>query len=72
MVDQNERPYSIKDLTVLHNLSSRTVIRLYENEPGVLILQGSPDHQRKTGRRYRTMRVPRHVYLRVKQRLENR
>lgn len=71
-VDPNERPYSINDLIVLHNLSSKTVIRLYENEPGVQILQGSREHQQKLGRRYRTIRVPRHVYMRVKHRLENR
>lgn len=72
MVDPTERPYSIQDLMVLHNLSYRTVVRLYENEPGVQVLQASPDHQRKIGRRYRTIRVPRNVYMRVKHRLENR
>ena len=72
MVDPNERPYSIRDLTVLHNLSYRTIVRLYESEPGVLVLQTSPDHQRKTGRRYRTIRVPRQVYMRVKHRMENK
>jgi transcriptional regulator GlxA family with amidase domain len=72
MVDANERPYSIDDLAVLHNLSRRTVIRLYENEPGVLVLQASREQQRAMGRRYRTIRVPRHVYMRVKHRLENR
>lgn len=72
MVDPNERPYSIKDLTVLHNLSYRTVVRLYENEPGVLVLQASPEHRRKIGRRHRTIRVPRHVYMRVKHRMEVR
>jgi len=72
MVDPTERPYSIQDLMVLHNLSYRTVVRLYENEPGVQVLQSSREHQRKIGRRYRTIRVPRHVYMRVKHRLENR
>ena len=72
MVDPNERPYSIQDLMVLHNLSYRTVVRLYENEPGVQVLQASSDHERKIGRRYRTIRVPRNVYMRVKHRLENR
>ena len=71
-VDPNERPYSINELTVLHNLSRRTVIRLYENEPGVQILQGSRDHQQALGRRHRTVRVPRHVYMRVKHRLEKK
>lgn len=72
MVDQSERPYSIKDLTVLHNLSYRTVVRLYENEPGVQILQSPPERQRKLGRRYRTIRVPQHVYMRVRHRMEVR
>jgi hypothetical protein len=72
MVDPNERPYSIKDLMVLHNLSFNTVSRLYEHEPGVLVLQASAEHRRKIGRRYRTIRVPRHVYLRVRRRLEIR
>ena len=66
MVDSNERPYSINDLMVLHNLSYRTIVRLYENEPGVQILQASQDHQQALGRRYRTIRVPRHIYMRVK------
>jgi transcriptional regulator GlxA family with amidase domain len=72
MIESNERPYSIDDLAVLHNLSRRTVIRLYQNEPNVQILQASRDHERTIGRRYRTIRVPRHVYMRVKHRLENR
>jgi hypothetical protein len=71
-VDPNQRPYSINELTVLHNLSRRTVIRLYENEPGVQILQASRDHQQALGRRHRTIRVPRHVYMRVKHRLEKK
>jgi hypothetical protein len=71
MAPMDERPYSINELTVLHNLSRRTIIRLYENEPGVLVLQGSRVHQQALGRRYRTIRVPQHVYRRVKHRMEN-
>jgi hypothetical protein len=63
--DDNNRPYRIQDLMVLHNLSRRTVIRLYENEPGVLVLQ----NERPGVRRRRTIRVPPHVYARVKNRL---
>jgi hypothetical protein len=37
----------------------------------VQILQASHDHQQAIGRRYRTIRVPRHVYMRVRHRLEN-
>lgn len=58
---------TICDLAILHGLSRRTVARLYENEPGVQVLQASRAHQQRIGRRYRTIRVPRHVYLRVKQ-----
>jgi len=69
-VDPNATMYSINDLMALHGLSRQSLIRLYEREPGVQILQGSPAHQRKTGRRYRTFRVPKRVYLRVKNRIE--
>lgn len=73
IVDPKDQPYTIADLMMLHNLSRRTVIRLYEDEPGVQILQSSPEEQRKTGkRRHRTIRVPHRVYLRVKHRMENR
>ena len=65
-------PYSINELVTIHGLSRRTIIRLYENEPGVLILQASPERQRKLGRRYRTIRVPHYVFERVKSRLENK
>jgi hypothetical protein len=71
-VAESERPYSINELAVLHNLDRRTVIRLYENEPDVLVLQASREHQQALGRRYRTIRVPRHVYRRVLHRMENR
>jgi hypothetical protein len=72
MVNPKERPYSISELAVLHNLSRQTVVRLYENEPDVLILEASRLHQEQLGRRYRTIRVPQHVYRRVKHRMENR
>jgi hypothetical protein len=71
-IDSKNRPYTIRELAVLQNLSYQTIVRLYENEPGILVLQGSPEHQRKLKRRHRTIRVPHHVYLRVKHRLENR
>ena len=81
-VTENDRPYSINELAILHGLSRQSVIRLYEKEPGIEILPDlslPPDGQREggqkkkrrcTGRRhYRTIRVPRHVYLRVKHRV---
>ena len=71
-VDPKDRPYTVDELMALHNFSRRTIIRLYESEPGVQILESSREHQRKTGRRYRTLRVPRHVHLRVRHRMEVR
>ena len=68
VIDPDERPYTINDLMNLHGLSRQTVIRLYENEPGVQII---PALRSKTrGRRYRTLRVPRRVYVRMKNRME--
>lgn len=71
-VDQKDRPYTVSDLMTLHGLSRRTVIKLYECERDVLVLQAPRDHQRNTGRRYRTLRIPRHVHLRVRHRMEVR
>ncbi len=71
-VSENDRPFTISELMMLHGLSRRTVIKLYESEPGVQILQASREHQQKIGRRYRTIRVPRHVYRRVLHRMETR
>lgn len=70
--DPHARIYTVTELAALHRFSRRTVIRLYENEPGVQVLQSSREHQQRIGRRYRTLRIPRHVYLRVKNRIENK
>jgi hypothetical protein len=68
VIGPDERPYTVNDLMNLHGLSRQTVIRLYENEPGVQII---PALRSKTrGRRYRTLRVPRRVYVRMKNRME--
>jgi hypothetical protein len=64
----HQPPYRIQDLMALHNLSRRTVIRLYEDEPGVLVLK----NDRPGVRRRRTIRVPEPVYRRVRHRMENR
>jgi hypothetical protein len=71
-VDPNVRPYTIDDLMILHNWSRQTVIRRYENEVGVEILT-QPQRKPCTGKRTRRMfRVPRHVYVRVRDRLRTR
>jgi hypothetical protein len=58
--------YTIADLVVLHKRSRRTIIRLYESEPGVEILEHP---ETRTKRRYRTITVPHAVYERVKTKL---
>ena len=63
--------YTIDELAKLHALSRYTVMRLYEREPGVQILE-RPEVVRGRGgpkRRYRSLRVPHEVYERVRRRL---
>jgi AraC-like DNA-binding protein len=52
--------YSVAEVCALLGLSRWTVVRLFENERGVLIVK----------RRRRIFRIPRAVYFRVKARLE--
>jgi hypothetical protein len=59
--------YSTAEMCALLGLSRWTVVRLFEREPGVLILK-RPETLHKRSRRI--MRIPRAVYLRVKSRLE--
>ena len=54
--------YSVKEVSALMGFSRRTIIRLFENEPGVLLVM-RPETLRK--RRYRSIRIPRAVYERV-------
>jgi hypothetical protein len=49
-------------------LSSDYVVKMFENEPGVLILE---TNRGKRTRRYRTIRIPRSVLERVLRRLAN-
>jgi hypothetical protein len=65
-----DRPYTVRDLMALHGLSHHTITKLYENEPGILVYQSQP--KQRGQRPYRIIRVPRHVYERVKHRMEVR
>jgi hypothetical protein len=53
---------TVEDAAVLSGLSRQTITRLFEKESGVLIL-GRPESMHK--KRYRSIRIPRHVYERV-------
>jgi DNA-binding transcriptional MerR regulator len=61
-----ETPYSIREVVKLTGLSVQAVTRLFEHERGVLIYEGTRSMNR---RRYRTIKIPRHIYRRVMQRI---
>lgn len=64
---QLDKPvYSVAEVAALIGFSVKTGTRLFEHEPGVLVLE-RPERLHK--RRYRSIRIPRHVYLRVVNRL---
>jgi hypothetical protein len=62
-----ERHYSSSDVAELWKLDVETIRRIFQNEPGVVVLQ-SPI---KKGRRpYKTIRIPHSVLERVHRRLQ--
>jgi hypothetical protein len=58
--------YTVAEVASLTGLSRQTIIRLFERERGVIVLQ-RPEAMHK--RSYRTIRIPRTVYERVLARL---
>src|SRR3974377_2380412 len=65
-----ERHYSPQQLAEAWELSVTKVRRMFQNEPGV-VLVGEPSRRlgQKLKRRYYTMRIPESVALRVYQRM---
>lgn len=62
------RYYSVKEIADLLNLSQDCVRKLFQNEPGVLVLG---DQSTKHKRRYTTLRIPEAVLRRVVRRMSN-
>lgn len=62
-----EPHYSCADIANAWGLSRDTVTRLFESEPGVLVIE--PQRRRISRRRYRTLRIPAAVVERVHRRL---
>lgn len=62
-----ERHYSPDELGKIWNLSADTVRRLFEREPGVLIIERAAAR----ARRYRTLRIPESVAQRVHRRMSH-
>jgi hypothetical protein len=63
-----ERHYAIAEIAELWSLSCDVVRKLFEREPGVLVLGGqNAPHKR----RYTTLRIPETVVRRVHRRMTN-
>jgi hypothetical protein len=60
-----EHHYTVAEIAAMWNLSKDAIRRMFQNEPGVLIL-GDRSSRRK--RRYTTLRIPQSVLERVHQR----
>lgn len=65
-VDPDKPVFTVAEISVLLGCSRWTTIRLFENEPGVLI-RLHPETMHKRSRRM--IRIPRAVYLRVRAKL---
>jgi hypothetical protein len=61
------RHYTVAEIAALWSLSDDAVRKLFEKEPGVLVLGES--HPRRGKRRYTTLRIPECVLERVHRRL---
>jgi hypothetical protein len=61
-----KQAYTVSEVAALTGFSQDTVTRLFANERGVLVI-ARPETMHK--RRYRSIRIPRHVYERVISRL---
>lgn len=62
-----EKHYSVSELAALWNLSADTIRRLFEPEPGVLVIGNEAGKYSR--RRYITLRIPESVARRVHRRL---
>jgi len=60
---------TVAEVAALTGFSPQTVTRLFEKEPGVIVL-ARPERMHK--RRYRSIRIPHAVYVRILQRLQVR
>jgi hypothetical protein len=68
MFTRTKSTLSVNDAAELSGFSRNTIIRMFSSEKDVLVLN-RPEKMHK--RRYRTIRIPRHVYERVINRLSN-
>jgi transcriptional regulator GlxA family with amidase domain len=62
-----EHHFSVDEIAELWGLSRDSVIRIFEREPGVVIVQTPKGNRGRRG--YRTLRIPESVALRVHRRM---
>lgn len=65
-MSQSNSPYTVAEVARMTRLSERTITRMFEREPGVLVYEVPRKRKRAS---YRTIRIPRHVYERVLRRI---
>ena len=63
-----EKHYRPEELATMWAVSADTIRRIFEKESGVLVFERQ---RKKTARRYRTLRIPESVALRVHKRMAN-
>jgi len=63
-----DRHYSVAEVSAMWNLSQDAVRKIFQNEPGVLVLGGQGSTHT---RRYTTIRIPDSVLQRVYRRMTN-
>jgi hypothetical protein len=56
-----EKHFSVGELSERWNLSTDSIRRLFENEPGVLVFKNNQPYKRT----YKTLRIPESVAMRV-------
>ncbi len=67
-ISLTDKAYTVKHVAECMGLSRWSVVRLFEDEPGVIVLN-RPAKMNKG--RYRSLRIPHAVYVRVLRRLTN-
>ena len=65
----SERHYSVAEVSVLWNLSGDVVRKLFQKEPGVMVI--GEDGSTRSRRRYTSLRIPESIVERVHRRMLN-
>jgi hypothetical protein len=65
-MDKPATPYTVQEAAALTGFSADTITRMFQQEPGVLVLDRTTTMSK---RRYRSIRIPRAVFERVVRRI---